>query len=141
MRSYLTFVVLALVLGTATKLHAQEHKIEMYAEVRRSGVTNEWWLPVDRLKSCPRWDPLHEKVPLPPDRAAKIAAEWIEKREGFKVTEIEDIQIGTFHSDAKEFHHVFYYRFLYSPRQFDFASCIVLMDGTVVEPSPLKKRE
>lgn len=141
-RLHIFCLLIPLALGLGC--HAQERKISIYDEVRRSGVTNEWLLPLQRIKTLPKWIPGKEKAPVSLDQAVQIASKWIGKREfpGDDVSElgrmVNRIRIETFHVGYRapeELDHVFFYIIEFeASRPFDYCSCVVLMDGTVLEP-------
>ena len=112
----------------------QTNRIFLYQNERRSGKTNVWWLTGEKLKTLETWDARKEKVPLSLDRAIEIASKWIDSRESGKC-QIEKITIKPIRSGEGRLSRIFYYQFdFYATRMFDFAACIVLMDGTVLEP-------
>ncbi len=125
-----------LLIGLACHARGEDEKIWLYAQMRRSGETNEFWLPVSRLKRLPRWDPLHQKPPVSLTKAIQTASKWLAAREGGGERGVDEITICSLHSDEQQFWHFFYYRFIFNTRPFDQAACIVLMDGTVLEPEP-----
>ena len=79
-------------------------------------------------------------------RTIQIASKWICEKElpGTKDSavgaEIKNILIDSIHSEAKELRHVFYYRIVFATGFFDEAACIVLMDGSVLEPEPQRQK-
>ena len=90
--------------------------------------------------------PGKEDAPLSLERAIRIACEWIGKREFRSAdvsavgSEIKNIFIESLHSEEKELRQVFYYRITFETGFFDQAACVVLMDGTVLEPEPRKRK-
>ena len=115
-------------------------RILLYSEVRRSGQTNEWWLPYARLETLPRWNPAHEEAPVSLSRAIALATNWVVSKEGPGIGYIDEIHIASFHSTAKTFRYVYYYRIIFQARWADYMGCIVLMDGTVLEPEKKPQR-
>jgi hypothetical protein len=126
----------------ATYCHAAEKELLLYQETRRTGITNQWFCPLQRLQNVSRWTPGKSEVPLSLSRAVDIACKWIAKKESLHVepselgAKITRIVLEPIHSDAPNLRHLFYYQIEFSFRAFDYCSSVVLLDGSVVEPKP-----
>jgi hypothetical protein len=106
------------------------------SHVRRSGETNEWWIAESRLAKLPQWHPTKQKSPpLSLEKAVRIAEKWIKHTEGGTEYEPTEITVRSLHPDENEFRYHYYYRITFPTRPFDEAVCVVLMDGSVLEPS------
>jgi hypothetical protein len=114
--------------------------VRLFHLERRSGEINEWWADVDRLKTLPKWAPWKQAPPLSLKDALSIASRWLKKWDGGSLGSVDSILIGSLHADAGELANTFYYRIDVVPREFDQMSCIVLMDGTVLEPTKTQPR-
>jgi hypothetical protein len=127
--------ILGMVASTACKA---ESEIQLYRIQRRNGQICEWFIPTKRFKQTPEWRPGKAQPPVPLTKALALAEKWIIKEKGGgKGTEAGDIlsiTIATPGSDERYLFH-YYYKIEYSgSRPFDYMACIVLMDGTVLEP-------
>jgi hypothetical protein len=73
-------------------------------------------------------------MPLAPNKAVKIATEWFQKR-GCGGGEFRSINIKIPTEDGgKPSRGLFYYVIVASNGPLDSISCVILSDGTVVEP-------
>jgi hypothetical protein len=129
-------VAIFYLIGNAQTKQAQAGggSILLFENFRRSGKTNEWWLTKNRIKLLPRWKYVREEIPLPLKNAITIATNWIIAKEGPGVPYIDSIAIDSLNSNESEYRYVYYYKFVYSVRFFDQGVCVVLMDGTILEP-------
>ena len=114
---------------------AEEDQYLVLSNIRRSGLTNEWWLPAGRFKKLPRWEPGAKPPPLSLEKAIQTARAWVVSHEKATNHFVAHIEITTLDSGHEEFSHTFFYRFTFGVGPFDWTCCVVLMDGTVLEPS------
>ena len=131
-------LLLLLLLPTALSTSADTNhtdRIHIYEFLRRNCNTNVWWLTSERFRSLPNWNPENnEKIPLSLDSAMKIASKWVAAKES-GVCPLQSISIEPIGSPYGQGPRVFYYRFIFhAALLFDYTACIVLMDGTVMEP-------
>ncbi len=125
-------------LTLASLAQASDAQIRLFEVERRSGINYEWWATADRLRRTPKWDPSKGDPPIPLRKAVQIASKWLADIDGVTVAgTVDTILVGSLHNEAGDFRNVFFYRIDFVPRQFDHMSCIILMDGTVVEPKKL----
>jgi len=136
---FLIFTVSVLVTGLPWLTKGQEDSIKIFSQIARSGITNEWYLPKKALTSLPRWDPFREKVPFSLEQAAATAKEWVNSHKHFELSDIDEIDLVPFHSTDPTFHNIWYYRVFYSSNFFEQSTCIILMDGTVLNPKSTAK--
>jgi hypothetical protein len=105
---------------------------------RKLGLTNEWFVSTNQALSSPRWDPLNAAIPLSPDKAVRIAHRWIETNgdtPGSGMT-IRIRPLAMFPPYASTYVYIITFDVGFD----DQMSCVILMDGSVVEPVrlPLK---
>jgi hypothetical protein len=132
-----------LTFATSCNSAAEEVRIKLFSHMRRSGVTNEWWLPMSRLKALPKWNPEKEELPLSLEKALQTARKWACAMQETTGIWLQSVTILSIQPNQEEFRYVFYYRFIFGVDPFDRMACIVMMDGTVLEPEvdvPHKRR-
>jgi hypothetical protein len=140
----LLFVLVSgLVLATAnTSIRAEERAILLHqADAYLGGGTNQWWLPLNRLERLPHWRG-HGNPPVSLKNALKAARKWITPKSGDgDVDHILLRPINPDDSDSKyRFSYFYTIEFCVSPYG-NHITCVVLMDGTVLEPKVLPWRE
>src|ERR1035438_674418 len=140
----LLFVLVSgLVLATAnTSIRAEERAILLHqADAYLGGRTNQWWLPLNRLERLPHWRG-HGNPPVSLKNALKAARKWITPKSGDgDVDHILLRPINPDDSDSKyRFSYFYTIEFCVSPYG-NHITCVVLMDGTVLEPKVLPWRE
>jgi hypothetical protein len=102
----------------------------------------EWRLSEARLLATPGWDAEHQKIRLGPDKAWQIARVWL-KKHGYDSPELVSITLRRLAIESnvgrldKRWLTRFFYRIECVPAVFDSMLVVVLLDGTVVEPSPI----
>lgn len=137
-RIALLALIIVVTLGGSPAVAAE---IKLHHLERRSGETNEWWVGTERLRKVPKWDPSRQNPPLELAKALKIAMRWLATRDGATTPgQVDAVMICSLHAESGELRNMFYYRVDVVPREFDQMSCIVLMDGTVVEPKQLSPK-
>jgi hypothetical protein len=103
--------------------------------------TNQWWLPPDRLERLPRWRG-EGSPPVSIKQALKIARKWISPKSGNG--DIDHILLRPINPDASEskYRSCYFYTIEFSVSPYgNHITCVVLMDGTVLEPKSLAWRE
>jgi hypothetical protein len=128
------FCGLSLLLSDRVAAGGEDVRIYLFSHARRSGTTNEWWLPVSRFSRLPKWNPEKDELPLPLGEALRIARHWIALKPHRSPLPLESVTLIPIQPNEEEFRHAFYYQFLFRVDPFDSMACIVLMDGTVLEP-------
>jgi hypothetical protein len=115
---------------------AEEDKLLLYQSAGDfGGGTNQWWISTSSLLRTPRWKLERNEPPLSLRTALTSAKKWIAKK-GVGGGDVESIVLRPATSnDSSPFRHSFYYiiRFGIAPYG-NHATCVVLMDGTIVEP-------
>ncbi len=86
------------------------------------------------IKNLPKWNPDKQALPLTLENALKMASEWVTKKRGGGTPQLESVTVKSINPDEKEFASTFYYVFIFGVSTFDRMGCIVLMDGTILEP-------
>jgi hypothetical protein len=137
MRLCLAFFSLAL--GCAMVVTADEHV--MITEHRdANGKSTYWHITRERLAQIPEWKP-DVSLPLPIEKAAEKATGWIKSR-NTKFTELDIVSISLGKIWDSEMKNKWYYSVSVNGavnvdgiRANAFFSVIVLMDGTIVEPT------
>jgi hypothetical protein len=98
----------------------------------------EWRVSERRLRADLKWDPTKREAPLQPGKAFRIAAAWLRKRQ--PNPELASIQIESLAvRDATLAGH-YIYVIEFATGAFDTMAVVVLMDGTVIEPTPLARK-
>jgi hypothetical protein len=101
--------------------------------------TNQWWLSQDRLERLPRWKG-HGDPPVSIKKAVKVAQKWISPKGGENDVEsilLRPIGPGDMRSKYR-FAYFYIIRFGVAPFG-NHITCVVLMDGTVLEPKLLPR--
>jgi len=122
--------------------HEQESGIFLQeADAYLGGGTNQWWLPLERLERLPYWRG-EGNPPISIAKALKVARRWIKSKSGNGG--VDHILLRPINPDSlKPKYRLSYYytiEFCVSPYG-NHITCIVLMDGTVLEPKVLPWRE
>jgi hypothetical protein len=99
--------------------------------------TYDWHVSAKRLLQTPEWNPETEPIPLAPDRACRLAGDWLRKH-GFADFILERVQIlrydrTSLSPQGKQLAKRFYYRLEYMKPP-EAMHVYVLLDGTVPEP-------
>lgn len=107
----------------------------------------EWRISEARILKTPEWRADARKIPIPPDKAVRIAKAWFEKR-GRDLDELVGIEIRPFaveisNESQKGLQRRFYYVITCLPSGLAFNSMkvVVLMDGSVVEPREIPTKD
>jgi len=135
MRRLIAAVFVASFFAAVLPARCEEDKVLLYQADAWLGGTNQWWLPKDRLERLPRWKNTEKAPPLSLIRAIKIARKWIHsKGHG---GDIDQILLRLVNPDAlePELHSTFFYAIEFGVAPYgNHITCVVLMDGTALEP-------
>jgi hypothetical protein len=117
---------------TTTVSHAEQAWTIYEANGRLSDGKDVWQIPLSRCAKLPEWKPQEGEPPLSPGKATAIASRWIHGGE------MESIEIRPVNrSDSGRYRSVYFYAITFSVAPYgNHKSCVVLMDGTVLEPQP-----
>jgi hypothetical protein len=132
------FLILTLLMATVT---TGDMLYFLGENDRRNLEKDEWWITESRISRLPDWDPERRDPPVSPRAAVRIAEKWLKKRDKSGGAAVASIEIRPFRRDLMKWPFKFYYWIRLEPRQFDHAVCVVLMDGTVLEPKVLRNPE
>jgi hypothetical protein len=136
-------VAFLLIVAAVAALGADTNEITLFKHQARWHIY-EWRISEDRILATPEWR-FEKKIPIPPDKAVKIAKRWLEKRGGLdSLMEIyiRPFVIKTAYSDAiRPLERRFYYVIHCRPGGvfFDSMKVVVLMDGSVLEPKEIRE--
>jgi len=122
-------------------VHGEEARLLLYqTDMDWGGGTNQWWLPISRLEKLPEWHPEKGEPPISQMGALKIARKWIASR-GVSGTFVVDyilLQGVSPQGGSHQFDYYYRIRFGNVNAYLNHMTCIVLMDGTVLEPELVK---
>jgi hypothetical protein len=110
--------------------------VKLFAQERRRGSADHFWIGEQKLVSASRWNP--EKIERPPlsiSEAISIGRKYLMKKEDVLSLKLETATFIRM-ADHGFFQDVVYYRIQFNLGEFDHPVAIVLMDGTAVEPIP-----
>ena len=131
------FALLGLVtLGLIVSTHAEENKIELYqTDMDWGGVTNQWRVSISRLEKLPKWYPEKGEPPLSQTNALQIARKWFGSKGVSGTYVVNYILLKGISPHGGPYQNDYFYRisFGYENPNLIHMSCIVLMDGTVLE--------
>jgi hypothetical protein len=99
-----------------------------------------WKLPISRCAKLSEWNPQEGEPPLSLGKAAAIASKWVSSKN--HPGDVESIEVRPVNrSESGKFTRVFFYAFTFSVAPYgNHKSCVVLMDGTVLEPEPHQQK-
>ena len=138
---YMKFLLMAVFIGCWTSCKAAPAKGEgrrlfVYQTDgdRSCGGTNVWWLSPRQAAQLPKWHPGRSaQPPLSLKKALKSAKKWIDSKGGGEIEEV--VLRPVQHSDSSPYRQLFYYRIRFGVAPYlNHLTCIILMDGTVLEP-------
>ena len=114
----------------------QDYKIEIYGHENQWGNTNIWLVSKRVLLNAPHWK-AGKEPPLSPGKAIKIARKWIFAKGAYPDFWIEDIELKPFAPTSRT--GIYFYNILIGGAGLvgHVQRCIILMDGTIVEPEIL----
>jgi hypothetical protein len=87
-----------------------------------------------QLDDLSKWDPASERVPLALNDALKTARNWAIEQEGHGELFLSNVLLRSIDPGDGTLNRLFYYRFTFEILPFDRVVCIVLPDGTVLNP-------
>jgi hypothetical protein len=108
--------------------------------------TYHWHLSAERLLQTPEWNPETEPIPLAPDKACRLAGDWL-KTHSFTNFVLEGVRIVRYDRTSlspkgKQLAKRFYYKIEFT-KPVEMIYAYVLLDGTVLEPTitPVEQRK
>jgi len=122
-------------------VHGEENRIQLWQTAADwGGETNQWWLPISRLEKLPKWHSDKREPPISQTSALKIARKWIASK-GVSGTNVVDyilLQGVSPQGGSHQFDYYYRIRFGNVNAYLNHMTCIVLMDGAVLEPELAK---
>jgi hypothetical protein len=103
--------------------------------------TNQWWLPLDRLERLPRWRGVGNP-PVSVKTALRVARKWIARKSGDG--DVDHILLRPINPDASKskYRLCYFYTIEFCVHPYgNHITCVVLMDGSVLEPKFFPWRE
>jgi hypothetical protein len=105
----------------------------------------QWRVSEQRLLATPEWTPEAQAIPLAPDKACRLGAEWLAKH-NLAQFELQSIQVFRYPSPyagdpGVQLRKRYYYRLEYHSKRVEMMYVYVLLDGTVLEPSLTPSKE
>jgi len=134
------FLLIALLIGRWASCEASPatndaDRVFVYMTIgdRSCSGTNIWWLSATQAARLPKWHSGGAQPPLSLNKALKSAKKWIDSKGGGSVEEVVLRPVGR--NDSSPYRNLFYYRFTFGVAPYlNHLSCIILMDGTTLEP-------
>jgi hypothetical protein len=104
------------------------------------GGTNQWWFPNSCLQQLPKWHPEKSEPPISQTKALKIARNWLAFKGVSGTYDVDYILLRTVGTGVDERRFNFYYRIGFGNvnAYLNHMTCMVLMDGTILEPELVK---
>jgi hypothetical protein len=118
-------------------VHGEEARLLLYqTDMDWGGGTNQWWLPYNRLQQLPKWNPEKAEPPVSQMKALKIAMKWLTSKGVSGSYNVDYILLRAVRPDDNRYRFDFHYRIVFGNvnAYLNHMTCIVLMDGTVLEP-------
>ncbi len=138
----LCLALISLTLCCAMAVTANE-RVRITEHLDANGKSTCWYITQERLAQIPEWRP-DVSLPLPVEKAVGKATEWIKNRNK-KFTEWDIVSISLGKIWDSEIKNKWYYSISVNGtvdvdgiKANSFFSVIVLMDGTIVEPTSKK---
>jgi hypothetical protein len=142
MKSLLIALCLGLLSFTAVRsVDGEEARLLLYqTDMDWGGGTNQWWLPNSRLQQVPKWHPEKSAPPISQTKALKIARNWLASKGVSGTYDVDYILLKAVGTGIDERRFNFYYRIGFGNinAYLNHMTCIVLMDGTILEPELVK---
>jgi len=122
---------------TLASLAAEDDKYPIFSRVSFYGPTNTWFVTRSQLNRVPGWDEKGEP-PLPVAKAVSLATAWVVSKGGGTNSFVETIEFRSLErGNPKGKYRSFWFykiRFHDAFRYGNSVTCIVLLDGSIVEP-------
>jgi hypothetical protein len=132
----------AIAVGANISTRGEERGILLHqADAYLGAGTNQWWLPLDRLERLPRWRGVGNP-PVSVKTALRITRKWIASKSGDG--DVDHILLRPIDPDASEskYRLCYFYTIEFCVHPYgNHITCVVLMDGSVLEPKLLPWRE
>jgi hypothetical protein len=119
--------------GDGFKLELYRHETNA-AELNH--ITNVWSVSTESLDKVPSWAMGDGEPPLPLGKAIELARAWIVSKGCQTNSWVREVVVRPVYPDGGKYKHICYYNILFGGVGLygHFRRCIILMDGTIVEP-------
>jgi len=134
---FITFLTLMFSVWSASA--SEDIKYPVYHHISGYGFTNTWYVTKSRLETIPRWDENGEP-PLSAGKALSLAKAWVASKGAGSPTNtcVESIVLRSWSQDYPNSpNRSFWFYKIQFCNTFQYANhmtCIVLLDGSIVEP-------
>jgi len=139
MRTVFSIVFLSVLFSIRSASAGEEIKYPIYQHISGYGFTNTWSITKSRLDKIPRWDDNGEP-PLSAGKALSLAKAWVVSKGACAPTNTcaESIVLRSLSQDfpGSAYRSFWFYKIQFC-NTFQYANhmtCIVLLDGSIVEP-------
>lgn len=140
-----TILIIVTLMCSMDRLNAQQpNSMLLHSGDRRSGANYEWWVPIERMKRLPDWKPNIADggdPPLSVGAAVKIARLWVIKNGAPKDTRLQRVFLKPIDWEGTLFPNEYYYIITFEAGLLDSIDCVVLVDGSVVEPKRVAEKK
>jgi hypothetical protein len=121
---------------------AEDVKLPLFRHSTQSELTNVWSVSFERLRKTPQWKSGESEPPLSVGKAVMLAKAWCVSKGCSPELWVEEIEFRPVFQTGGEFKFTYYYNILFGNVTYygHYRRCIVLMDGTVVEPDWLGEK-
>jgi hypothetical protein len=132
--AYLCLCIMAFT--AALNIRAEDALTIYEADAWLENYKDVWKLPIGRCAKLSEWKPQEGEPPLSLGKATAIASKWVSSKNN--PGDVESIEVHPVNrSNYGKFTRVFFYAITFSVAPYgNHKSCVVLMDGTVLEPEP-----
>jgi hypothetical protein len=139
MKYILFFIIqLAITFHQSSGVASEDFRVTLYVHQLVSlSSTNEWVYSADLLKKESFWEPGKTDPPIALGKIVQLAKEWVVSKGSKPDPKLINIEIRCLNSSGGEYSNVYFYNLRFGDVGYfgHYIRCIVLMDGTVVEPS------
>ncbi len=122
---------------------AADTDVELYCHESDAGLaTNVWMVPIATLKKAPKWKLGEGDPPLGVGKAIELAKHWLISKGCDTNAWALELTIRPVGPTDPEYQRICYYNIVFGGVGLygHFKRCIILMDGTIVEPRWLAGR-
>jgi hypothetical protein len=122
--------------------HCEDRILLYQAEAYLGRATNQWWLPYGRLDHLPLWKDAERNPPISLKKAISLARKWTISKIGHD-GDIDQVLLRPIGPDVgqSKLSLSFFYAIEFSVNPYgNHITCVVLMDGTVLEPLRILER-
>jgi len=120
--------------------HADDSKVELYRHATNAAdlnhLTNVWSVSMEVLEKAPSWKMGDGEPPVPLGKAIVLAKAWIVSKGCETNSWVREVVVHPVYPIGEKYSHMCYYNILFGGVGIygHYRRCIILMDGTIVEP-------